>query len=176
MEGSSPGFSVHGIFQARILEWVAIAFSRGSSWPRDQTWVSCVIDGHLHGRWILDQLSYQESPWNVALGWNLKNNRTISVHFKGKSFNVIVIQAYAPTTDAEGEVHQFFENTASSRINTKRKENTLFITGIWNGKVGSQEISGVMGKFGLAVQNEVGQRLTEFCQENMLVIVCFQTT
>ena len=69
-----------------------------------------------------------------------------------------------------------WKHTASSRINNKRKENVLLIIGICNAKVGSQEISGVVSKFGLAVKNEVGQRLTEFCQENMLVIVCFQTT
>ena len=50
------------------------------------------------------------------------------------------------------------------------KNNVLFITGDWNAKVGSQEIPGVTGKFGLGVQNEAGQRLTEFCQENALVI------
>ena len=54
---SPPGSSVHGIFQARILEWVAISFSRGSSQPRDQIWVSCI------GRQILYRLSYKESPY-----------------------------------------------------------------------------------------------------------------
>ena len=56
----------------------------------------------------------------------------------------------------------------SSRINTK--EDVLFIIGDWNAKAGSQEIPGVTGKFGLGVQNEAGQRLTEFCQENAFVI------
>ena len=53
---------------------------------------------------------------------------------------------------------------------TKKKKDVLFIIGIWNAKVGSQEIAGVTGKFGLGVQNEAGQRLTAFCQENTLVI------
>ena len=44
---SLPGFSVHGIFQARVLEWAAISFSRGSSWPRDQTQVSCIAGRHF---------------------------------------------------------------------------------------------------------------------------------
>ena len=52
----------------------------------------------------------------------------------------------------------------------KKKKDVLFIIGIWNAKVGSQEIAGVTGKFGLGVQNEAGQRLTAFCQENTLVI------
>ena len=52
----------------------------------------------------------------------------------------------------------------------KKKKNVLFITGDWNAKVGSQEIPGVTGKFGLGVQKEAGQRLMEFCQENTLVI------
>ena len=50
------------------------------------------------------------------------------------------------------------------------KKDVLFITGDWNEKVGGQEIPGVRGKFGLGVQNEAGQRLTEFCKENVLVI------
>ena len=63
-------------------------------------------------------------------------------------------------------------STRSSRTNTKKKKkkNVLFIIGDWNAKVGSQTIPGVTGKFGLEVQNEAGQRLTEFCQENTLVI------
>ena len=60
--------------------------------------------------------------------------------------------------------------TRSSRTNTKKKKNVLFIIGDWNARVGSQEISGVTGKFDLGVQNEAGQRLTEFCQENALVM------
>ena len=58
----------------------------------------------------------------------------------------------------------------SSRTNIKKKKDTFFIIGDWNGKVGSQEIPGITGRFGLGVQNEAGQRLTEFCQENTLVV------
>ena len=88
----------------------------------------------------------------------------ISVRFQGKSFNITVIQVYTPTTNAkEAEVERFYEDLL--------KNDVLFITEDWNAKVGNQEISGVTDKFGLGVQNEPGQRLTEFCQENTLVIV-----
>ena len=100
---SPPGSSAHGILQARILEWVAIPFSKGSSWPRDETWFL------PHCRKILYHLHHQESP-------------------------------------------------KPSRTNTKK--DVLIITGDWNAKVGSQELPRVIGKFGLGVQNEAGQRLT----------------
>ena len=92
----------------------------------------------------------------------------ISVHFQGKPFNIMVIQVYAPTSNAE-EAEQFYEDPQDLLELTPPK-NVLFIIGDWNAKVGSQEIPGVTGKFGLAVQNEAGQRLIEFCQENTLVI------
>ena len=95
----------------------------------------------------------------------------ISISCQGKPFNITVIQVYAPTTDAEeAEVDQFCEDQRPSRTNNKKKRDVLSIIGDWNAKVGSQEIPGVTGKFGLGVQNEVGQRLAEFCQENALVI------
>ena len=53
MDCSLPGSSVHGIFQARVLEWVAISFSRGSSWPRDRTWVSCIAGRRFINRWLV---------------------------------------------------------------------------------------------------------------------------
>ena len=90
--------------------------------------------------------------------------------FQGKAFNITVIQVYAPTTDAEeAEVDQFNEELEDLLELTPKKD-VLFIIGDWNAKVGSQEIPGVTGKFGLREQNETGQRLTEFCQENALVI------
>ena len=92
----------------------------------------------------------------------------IFVHFQGKPFNIVVIQAYAPTSNAE-EAEWFYEDLQDLLELTPQK-NVLFIIGDWNAKVGSQEISGVTGKFGLGVQNETGQRLIEFCQENALVI------
>ena len=94
----------------------------------------------------------------------------ISIRFQGKPFNITVIQVYAPTSNAEeAEVEQFYEDLHDLLELTPKKD-VLFIIGDWNAKVGSQEIHGVTGKFGLGVQNEAGQRLTEFCQENALVI------
>ena len=107
---------------------------------------------------------------NAVLGCNLKNNRMISVHFQGKSFNITVTQVYAPTSNAEEtEVEPFYEDLQDLLELTPKKD-VHFIIGDWNVKVGSQEIPGVTGKFGLGVQNEAGQRLIEFCQENELVI------
>ena len=107
---------------------------------------------------------------NAVLGCNLKNDRMISVHFQGKPFNITVIQAYAPTSNAEeAEVERFYEDL-QDLIELTSKKDVLFITGDWNAKVGSQETPGVTGKFGLGIRNEAGQRLIEFCQENALVI------
>jgi len=91
----------------------------------------------------------------------------ISVHFQGKPFNITLIQVHDPTSNAE--VERFYENLQDFLELTLMKD-VLFIIGDWNTKVGSQEILGVTGKFGLGVQNEAGQRLIEFCQENTLVI------
>ena len=94
----------------------------------------------------------------------------ISVHFQGKPFNIIVIQAYAPTSNAEeAEVEWLYEDLQDLLELTPKKD-VLFITGDWNAKVGSQETPGVTGKFSLGVQNEAGLRLIEFCQENTLII------
>ena len=93
----------------------------------------------------------------------------ISVHFQGKPFNTTVIQVYAPTSNAEEtEVEQFYEDIQDLLELTPKKD-VLFTIGDWNAKVGSQETPGVIGKFGLGVQNEAGQRLLEFCQVNVLV-------
>ena len=106
----------------------------------------------------------------AVLECNLKNDRMISVHFQGKTFNITVIQAYAPTSNAEeAEVEWFYEDLQDLSELTLKKD-VLFIIGDWNAKVGSQETPGVTGKFGLGVQHEAGQRLIEFCQENALVI------
>ena len=81
-----------------------------------------------------------------------------------------VIQVCAPTTNAEeAEVEQFYEDL-QDLLELKPMKDILFITGVWNAKVGSQEPPGVTGKFGLGIQNEAGQRLIEFCQKNALVI------
>ena len=93
----------------------------------------------------------------------------ISVCFQGKPFNITVIQAYALTSNAaEAEVECFYEDLQGFLELTPPKD-VLFTIGDWNPKAGSQEIPGVRGKFGLGVQNETSQRLTEFCQENTLV-------
>ena len=105
---------------------------------------------------------------NAVLGCNLKNDRMISVHFQGKPFTITVIQVYALTSNAE-EVGRFSEDLQNLLELTPKKD-VLYIIGDWNAKVGNQEIPGVIGKFGLGVQNEAGQRLIEFCQENALVI------
>ena len=94
----------------------------------------------------------------------------ISVRFQGKPFNITVIQVYAQTSNAEeAEVEQFCEDLQDLLELTSKKD-VLFIMGDWSTKVGSQDIPGVTGKFGLGVQTESGQRLIEFCQENTLVI------
>ena len=93
-----------------------------------------------------------------------------SVRFQGKPFNITVIQAYTPTSKAEeAEVERFCEDLQDLLELTPPKD-VLFIIGDWNAKVRSQETPGVTGKFGLGVQNEAGQRLIGFCQENALVI------
>ena len=89
----------------------------------------------------------------------------ISVHLQGKPFSITVIQAYAPTSNTEeAEVEWFYEDLQDLLELTPQKD-VLFIIGDWNAKVGSQEIPGVTGKFGLGIRNEAGQRLIEFCRE-----------
>ena len=86
---------------------------------------------------------------NTVLGCNLKNDRKISVLFQAKPFNITVIHVYAPTSNAEeAEVEWFYEDLQDFLELTPQKD-VLFITGDWNAKVRSQEISGVTGKFGL---------------------------
>ena len=87
----------------------------------------------------------------------------ISVRFQGKPFNITVIQVCAPTSNAaEAEAERFCE-VLQDLLELTPKKDVLFIIGDWNAKVGSQVIPGVTGKFGLGVQNDAGQRLTEFC-------------
>ena len=93
----------------------------------------------------------------------------ISVRFQGKPLNITVIQVYAPTRNAEeAEVEWYYEDQ-QDHLDLTPKKDVLYIIGDWNPKVGSQETPGITGKFGLGVQNEAGQRLIEFCQENALV-------
>ena len=108
---------------------------------------------------------------NAVLGCNLKKDKMISIHLQGKPFSIRVIQVYAPTSNAkEAEVEWFYEDLQDLLELTPKKD-VLFITGDWNAKVGNKAIPGVTGKFRLGVQNEAGQRLTDLCQENTLVIV-----
>ena len=93
-----------------------------------------------------------------------QNDRMISVHFQDKQFNITVIQVYAPTSNAEETQVQRFCEDLQDHLELTPKKDVLFIIGNCNAKVGSQEIPGVMGKLGLGVQNEAGQRLIEFCQ------------
>ena len=87
----------------------------------------------------------------------------ISVRLQGKPFNITVIQVYAPTSNAEEtEAERFYEDLQDLLELTPKKD-VLFIIGDWNAKVGSQETPGVTGKFGLAMRNEAGQTLIEFC-------------
>ena len=95
-----------------------------------------------------------------------KNYRIISACFQGKPFNSTVIQIYVPTTNAEeAKVEGFYEDQ-QRLLEITSKKRCPFIIGDWNAKVGSQEIPGVTGKFGLGVQNEAGQRLTELSREH----------
>ena len=93
-----------------------------------------------------------------------------SVHFQGKPFNVRVIQVYTSTSNADEAEVEWFYGDLQDLLELAPKKDVLFILADWNVKVGSQEIPGITGKFGLRVQNEAGQRLIEFCQENTLVI------
>ena len=106
--------------------------------------------------------------WNAVIGCSLKNNRMISVHFQGKPFSITVIQVYALSSNAE-EAERCYEDLHDLPELSPQKD-VFFIIGDWNAKVGSQEIPGVTGKFVFWVQNEAGQKLVEFCQENTLII------
>ena len=93
----------------------------------------------------------------------------ISVCFQGKPFSITVIQVCALTTNAEEAEFEWLYDDLQDLLELTPKKDVLFIIGNRNAKVGCQEIPGVAGKFGLGVQNEAGQRLTGFCQENALV-------
>ena len=111
-----------------------------------------------------------ERVQNAVLGCNLKNDRVISVRLQGKPFNITVIQVYAPTSNTEEAKVDRFNEDLRDLLELTPKKDVLFFIGDWNAKVGSQEAPLVTGKFGLGIQNEAGQRLIEFCQENALVI------
>ena len=99
-----------------------------------------------------------------------KWQKDLSVHFQGKPFCITVILVYSPTTNGKEAEAEWLYEALHDLIELIPKKVVLFIIGDWNAKVGSQEIPGVMSKLGLGIQNEAGQRLTEFCQENELDI------
>ena len=107
---------------------------------------------------------------NAVLGFNLKNDRMISLCFQGKPFNITVIQDYASTSNTEEAEAEWFCEDLQDLLGLTPKKDVLFIIGDWNAKVGNQETPGVTGKFGLGIWNEEGKRLIEFCQENTLVM------
>ena len=100
---------------------------------------------------------------NAVLGCNLKNYRMISVRFQGKPFNIMVIQVYALTSNAEEAEVEWFNEDLQDLLELTPQKDVLFIIGDWNAKVGTQETPGVTGRFGLGIRNEAGQRLIEFC-------------
>ena len=104
----------------------------------------------------MEQPSLSTRVRNAVLGCNLKNDRMISVRFQGKQFNITVIQAYAPTSNAEEADIEWFYEDIQDLLELTPKKDVLFIIGDWNAKVGSQETPGVTGKFGLEIQNEAG--------------------
>ena len=93
----------------------------------------------------------------------------ISVHLQGKPFNITVIQVYAPTSNAEEAEVEWFYGDLQDLLELTPQKDVLFIIGGWNAKDRSQETPGVTGKLGLRMWNEAGQRLIEFCQDNVLV-------
>ena len=101
---------------------------------------------------------------NAVLGYNLKNDRMISVHFQGKPFNITVIQVCAPATNAEEAEVEWFYDDLQDLLELTPKRDVLFIIGNWNAKARSQEIPGVTGKFSIRVQNEAGKKLTNFAK------------
>ena len=107
---------------------------------------------------------------NAVLGCNHKNERMISIRLQGKPFNITVIQVYAQTSNAEeAEVEWLYEDR-QDLLELTLKKDVFFIIRDWNVKVRSQETPGITGKFGHVIQNKTCPRLTEFCQENTLVI------
>ena len=115
-------------------------------------------------------LLFSKRVQNAVLGCNLKNNRMISVRFQGKPFIITVIQVYTPISNAKEDEAEWFYEDLQDLLELTPQKDVLFMIGDWNAKLGSQDIPGVADKFGLGVQNEAGQRLTEFCQENALII------
>ena len=121
-------------------------------------------------RFLKRQVRWSGIPISFRIFQSLLWSTQSKPHLQGKPLNIIVIQVYAPTSNGEEiEVEQFYEDLQDFLELTPKKD-VLFILADWNAKVGSQETSGVTGKFGFGVQNEAGQKVMEFCQESALVI------
>ena len=103
---------------------------------------------------------------NAVLGYNLKNDRMISVCFQGKPFNITVIQVYAPTSNTEEAEVEWFQEDLQDLLELTPRKDVLFIIGDWNAKVGSQEMPGATGKFGLGVRNETAKAKTVLPREH----------
>ena len=155
MDYNLPGFSVHGILQARtglgchfLLQGIFPVQGYNLGFPYcNQTWATRKFQNRII---IHLNLSIYDIYWYC--------------HFTASN------PSLCPMSNAEeAEVGRFYENLQDLLELTPKKD-VLFIIGDWNAKIGSQEIPGVRGKFGFGVQNEAGQRLTEFCQENALFI------
>ena len=158
MDCSPAESSVHGMLQAGIMQWVAMP-SRGiflTQGSKPRLFISCI--------------PALEDGFFVCLFVCLFKPLVLPVHFQGKPFNITVIQVSAPAHNAEeAEVEWFYEDLQDLLELTPQKD-VLFIIRDWNAKVRGQETPGVTGKFGLGMWKEPGQRLIEFCQENVLVI------
>ena len=107
---------------------------------------------------------------HTVKGFGIVNKAEIDVFLELSCFNITIIQVCAPTSNAEEAEVEWFYEALQDLLELTPKKDFLFIRGDWNAKVGSQETPGVLGKFGLGVQNEAGQKLIAFCQENALVI------
>ena len=138
-----------------------------------------VVGPKLEGCSAVDAPGSERKVWcckekycigKAVLGYSLKNDRMIWIKIQGRPSNITVIQVYAPTTHAEeAEIDHFYEDLQHLLELTPKKDILLILVD-WNAKARSQEIKGTTSKFGPGVQNEIGQRLIEFCQENKLVI------
>ena len=117
----------------------------------------------------------KKSAWNAVRWCNLTNDRKISICFQGKSYNVTVIQVYAPISNSGIDEIEWLYEDLQDLLELIQIKDVFFIIGDWNAKVGSQEIPGVTGKFGFGVQNETGKRLTEFWEENALAIAALSS-
>ena len=121
------------------------------------------VDKKNHMHW------HEKTIWQHPI-YTIKILREWYVCFQGKPFNTTATQVYAPTSNAEEAEVQRFSEDLQDLLELTPKKDVLFIRGDWNAKVRSQELPGIIDKFGLGVQNEAGQRLIEFCQENAPLI------